>query len=156
MLAGGAHGMLGSTLNEPPMENATLHGTEPLTPPSARSFARNVVDLAFDIRDLASDHLELAVLEVQRASIGLAKFLCAAVVVSILVITAWLTMVTGGIVWATDHGVGWVPALFIAALLNLVAAAGIVFWVRARKGELLFAATLRQMRRTADVAEEAL
>ncbi len=120
--------------------------------PISRSFARTIVDLARDVRDLASDHLQLAVLEAQKASMGLARLLCAAVAVSVLVITAWLALVTGGIVWATAHGVGWVPAICLGALLNLALATGIFLWARAHKGEVLFSATMRQIHQTADIA----
>jgi uncharacterized membrane protein YqjE len=128
------------------------HVAEAPTAPSPPPVARTLAALAGDVRDLAGDHLELAVLEAQRASLSLAKFLCAAVVVSVLVITAWLALVAGGIVWATDQGVGWANALLVAALANVAVAAALVCWIRAHKGELLFAATLRQLRPTADIA----
>jgi uncharacterized membrane protein YqjE len=114
------------------------------------SLAHRVTQLARDAGNLARDHLELATLEAQRAAIGLTKVLVAAVIVSILVVTAWLTFVAGGIVWATDAGVSWPVALLVAGLVNLALAAGVVFWIRGQKSELLFSATLRQLKRTVD------
>ena len=102
-----------------------------------------------DVGGLVRDHLELAALDAHRAAIGLTKVLTAAVVVSILVVTAWLSFVASGIVWATDAGISWPVALVIAGALNLVLAAGLVFWIRGQKDELAFSATLRQVRRTA-------
>ena len=61
----------------------------------------------------------------------------------------------GGIVWATATGVSWVAALAVAATLNLVAAGVLVVWVRGAAGELLFAATLRQLRQEINAMEEA-
>jgi hypothetical protein len=102
---------------------------------------------------LASDHLELAALEAQRAAIGLTKMLSAAVVVSILVVSAWLALVAGGIVWVTTAGVGWGAALVIGSALNLVLAAALVYWMRHQTQELLFAASLRQLRRSTATEE---
>ena len=120
--------------------------------PSLRARAVAIVK---DIGDIAGDHLELAILEAQRAGIGLAKLLATAVVVAVLLVTAWLALVAGGIVWATATGVSWVAALAVAASVNLVAAGTLVVWVRGTAGELLFAATLRQLRREINAMEEA-
>ena len=110
------------------------------------SFATRVGNLVRDVREVAADHLELAVLEAQRAGIGLAKMLCAAVIVSILVVTARLALVASAIVWAAGEGASWTGALIVAAIINLVAGGALVFWIRGHVGELLFAATLRQLR----------
>ena len=80
---------------------------------------------------------------------GLTKALTAAVVVSILVVTAWLSFVASGIVWATDAGISWPVALVVAGVINLVLAAGLAFWIRGQTDEFAFSATLRQVRRTA-------
>jgi hypothetical protein len=77
--------------------------------------------------------------------------LSAAVIVS--VVSAWLAIVAGGIVWATNSGVGWPGALLGAALVNAALAGAIAYWVRGQVGELLFAATLRQLRHSADPAK---
>jgi len=102
-----------------------------------------------DMRSLGADHLELIALEAQRASFGVVKILCAAIVVSILVVTAWIALIAGAIVWATSAGVSWPWALVIAALANLTVGALIVFWIRGQLPELMFSATLRQLRRDA-------
>lgn len=110
------------------------------------SLADRAGTLMRDVRDLACDHLELAALEAQRAGVGLAKILSAAVVVAILAVSAWLALVAGGIVWATSAGVGWAAALVIASGLNLLLAGCVAYWMRSHTQELLFAASLRQLR----------
>jgi hypothetical protein len=117
------------------------------------SLAHRITALARDAGSLARDHLELAVLDAHRAAVGLTKILTAAVVVSILAVTAWLAFVASAIVWATDNGVSWPVALVIAGVANLVVAGGLVFWIKSQTGELAFAATLRQFRRTAEEAK---
>jgi len=120
--------------------------------PDPPSLGHRVGTLIRDLREVACDHLQLAALEAQRAGLGLTRMLCAAVVISILVVSAWLALVSGGIVWATTAGVSWPGALVVAALANLAVAGALAFWIRAQAGELMFAATLRQLRRTADEA----
>ena len=81
------------------------------------------------------------------------EVLTAAVVISILVVTAWLTFVASAIVWATDAGVSWPVALLVAGVVNLALAGGLVFWIKGQEDEFAFAATLRQLRRTAEEAK---
>ena len=127
------------------------------TPQAAQPpLSSRITALARDVADIVRDHLELAALEAQRAAISLAKVLSAAVVVSILVVTAWLSFVASAIVWATNEGVSWPVALVVAGIANLVLAAGAVFWMRAQLGDWAFPATRRQLQRAVDdVTEDA-
>ena len=118
--------------------------------PVSPSLALRARALIRDVRDLVCDHLELAALEARRAGEGFVRIVCAAVVITILWVSAWLALIAGAIVWATSAGVPWPGALAIAALVNVVAGAVLAGWMRKQVGELLFAATLRQIRR--DVA----
>ncbi len=120
------------------------------------SLTSRAVALLRDAGELASDHLELATLEAQRAAIVLTKILCGAVVISILIVSAWLALMAGGIVWATAEGISWSGALLLAAGLNLLVAAAIAYWIRRNTGELLFSATLRQLRLTTQRDREEL
>ncbi len=120
----------------------------------APSLADRVRMLSRDVVEVAADHLELGILELQRAANSLVKVLCAAVVVAILLVTAWLTLLASGIVWATTAGVSWVGALAIAAVINLVAGGVLFAWIRTQHSELLFAATLRQLRRRDEPEEK--
>ena len=125
-----------------------MHSTS-IAPPNPPSLTQRVVTLVGDVRELLCDHLELAALEARNAGAGLVRTLCAAVVISLLAVTAWLALVAAGIVWVTAAGVGWVGALAFAALTNLLLAAGVAWWLRRQARDLLFAATLRHLRRTA-------
>jgi uncharacterized membrane protein YqjE len=99
-----------------------------------------------DAGGLVVDHLELAALEVQRAADGLVRILIAAIVVTVLVVAAWMALVAGGAIWATSAGMSLPWALVLAGGMNLVAALAIGMWIRARVPSLMFAATLRQLR----------
>lgn len=97
-------------------------------------------------RALSSDYLLLAVLDARSAAVRFAWMLGAGVIVAILVVTAWLALIAGGIVWMVGAGASWPAALAVAAGLNLVAATVLGLWMRGLFRELPFAATLRQLR----------
>jgi uncharacterized membrane protein YqjE len=133
---------------ELPTEGApvTIDTSQPEAP-APPSLALRAKTLIRDVRDLVCDHLELAALEARRAGGTFARMVCAAVVISILWVSAWLALLAGAIVWATSTGVPWAGALAIAAIVNVVVGALLAVWMRKQAGELLFAATLRQIRR---------
>jgi uncharacterized membrane protein YqjE len=97
-------------------------------------------------KGLVHDHTLLALLEVQRASLGLVKIIGAAVIISVLAVSAWMGLVAAGVVWAVGAGASWGLAIAIASVLNLVAAGALAFYIKKQVPELLFAATLRQLR----------
>ena len=76
-----------------------------VAPPTPPRLSQRIVTLVGDARELLCDHLELAALEARRAGAGLVRTLCAAVVISLLAVTAWLALVAAGIVWVTDAGI---------------------------------------------------
>lgn len=97
-------------------------------------------------RRLAGDYATLAVLDARSAAIRLAVLLSAALVAAVLIVTAWLACVVALTVWLLGAGSSWPAALGAAALLNLLAAALLILWVRGPVWEPPFAATLRQLR----------
>lgn len=101
------------------------------------------------LRGLVQDHALLAVLEVQRASISLVKMVAAAIIISILVVSAWMGIVAAGVVWAIGAGANFGLAILIAALVNIALAVGLAFWAKKQIPDLLFSATLRQLRKDA-------
>lgn len=109
--------------------------------------------LAFThLKGLVQDHALLAVLEVQRAGISLVKMIAAAIVISILVVSAWMAIVAAAVVWAVGAGANWGLAILIAALVNIAVAVGLAFWAKKQVPDLLFSATVRQLRK--DVPHE--
>ena len=117
-------------------------------------FVSRLVDTARDIRGLVADHLELAAIEAQRAANGLVRVLVVTIVAAILLVAAWSALVVGIALWATDAGLSPAMACMLAAAANVVVAAVMLFWLSRRVPEILFAATLRQLRRTMSVEEE--
>jgi uncharacterized membrane protein YqjE len=97
-------------------------------------------------RNLVSDYAELAVLDARRAAVTLAWLLGSVLVVAVLVVTAWMGGVAGLIIWAFNEGISWGFAIGGAALLNVIGAGVLVWWMRHLLEELPFTALLRQLR----------
>lgn len=123
----------------------------PLRPTSMTSSTR--LSLAWaNVKALVQDHALLAVLEVQRAGISLVKIIVAGIVISILAVSAWMGLVAAAVAWAVGAGANWAVAILVAALVNIAVAVGLAFWAKKQIPDLLFAATVRQLRK--DVPQE--
>ena len=99
-----------------------------------------------EARQLVADYAELTVLDARRAAIRLAWILGAVLVAAVLIVTSWMGFVAAGIVFAWGRGASWPIALGIAALINLLAAAGLGWFTFRLAKELPFTALLRQLR----------
>ena len=124
---------------------AAPHEPAPAAGASQARLGQSLRTLWLDLRGLVREHAILAVLEAQRAGMHLAFVLGAVLVVSVLVVTAWLAIVTALIVWLASEDVPWPGVLLIAAFINLIGAALAAWWARSQLGEKPFAATLRQL-----------
>ena len=107
-----------------------------------------------NVKGLVQDHALLAVLELQRAGISLVKMVAAGIFISILLVSAWMGFVAAAVVWAVGAGASWGLALVVAAIVNIVVAVAIAFWAKSQVPDLLFAATLRQLRKDAPNPEK--
>jgi uncharacterized membrane protein YqjE len=103
--------------------------------------------LLADARSLVGDYAELAVLDARRAAIRLVRLLGAMLVAAVLVVATWLALVAAGVLIMLGQGASWATALAIAAVINLVGAAALGWWMLALiKKEPPFTALLRQLR----------
>ena len=102
--------------------------------------------LIAEVRQLVADYALLTVLDARRAAIRLAWILGAVLVAAVLVVTSWMGLVSAGIMFAWGHGASWPVALAIAAILNLVAAGALGWFMLKLAKELPFTALLRQLR----------
>jgi uncharacterized membrane protein YqjE len=113
----------------------------------ASRFAASMRRVWDDVRNMGRDHALLAVLEVQRAGLSLVKIFAAGLVAALLVVTAWIALVGSAVAWAAGEGTPWWVGLVVAAVGNLVFAAALAWWIRSKLPNLMFAATLRQLKR---------
>jgi uncharacterized membrane protein YqjE len=102
--------------------------------------------LVAEVRQLVADYALLTVLDARRAAIRLAWILGAVLVAAVLVVTSWMGLVSAGIMFAWGHGASWPVALAIAAIINLVAAGALGWFMLKLAKELPFTALLRQLR----------
>jgi hypothetical protein len=102
--------------------------------------------LVGETRQMVADYALLTVLDARRAAIRLAWILGAVLVAAVLIVTSWMGLVSALIMFAWGRGASWPVALAIAAVLNLVAA-GVLGWFMLKLAkELPFTALLRQLR----------
>ena len=121
-----------------------MDGVQPR--PRAPTLGEVVGRLLGETRSLVADYAELAVLDARRAAIRLAWLLGAVLIAAVLVVTAWMALVAGGIVYLLGQGASWITALLVAALINLAGAAALGWWVRSLVTEVPFTALVRQLR----------
>jgi uncharacterized membrane protein YqjE len=117
-----------------------------LAVPQTASLGEVVGRLLGEGRQLVADYAELTVLDARRAAIRLAWILGCVLVAAVLIVTAWVVLIASGIIWAWGHGASWPTALAVAAVLNLIAA-GLLGWFMLKLAkEMPFTALLRQLR----------
>jgi hypothetical protein len=102
--------------------------------------------LLAEARSLVADYTELAVLDARRAAIRLAWLLGAVLVAAVLIVTTWMALVAAGVVLLLGAGTPWPLALVVAAVLNLVGAGALGWWMLTLIKEMPFTALLRQLR----------
>ena len=98
------------------------------------------------LKRMASNYATLAVLDVRRAAVQLAWLVGGGIFIAVLVVTAWLAGVVALAVWLLGTGLSWPAVLLIAAALNLLGAAIVVFRLRSVFDRMPFEATLRQLK----------
>ena len=102
--------------------------------------------LLAEARSLATDYAELAVLDARRAAIRLAWLLGSVLVAAVLIVTTWMALVAAGVVFMLGKGTPWPLALVVAAVLNLIGAGALGWWMLSLIKEMPFTALLRQLR----------
>jgi hypothetical protein len=99
-----------------------------------------------DVRGLAADYAELAVLDARRAAIRLAWLLGSVLVAAVLVVTTWMALIAAAVVLMLGQGASWGTALVVAAVVNVAGAGALAWWMMQLIKELPFTALLRQLR----------
>lgn len=110
------------------------------------SFLEPIERVFSTLKRMAGDYAQLAVMDVRRASIQLAWLVGAGILITVLVVTAWLAGVVAVAVWLLGEGMSWPAVLAVAAVLNLVAAALVMWRVKGVFQHAPFSATLKQLK----------
>lgn len=113
---------------------------------AAAGLIDNAVALWGDLQSVAHDHLELAALEAKRAGQSLVAIVAYGVVIAILVVTAWMGIVTAGVLWLIQLGLNASLAVLIGVVVNLAGAFGLVLLIKQASQALRFPATVRALK----------
>jgi hypothetical protein len=136
------------------METAGLRGSAsgpiPRAAPAPEthdtSFLEPIERTFASLRRLATNYALLGVLDARRAAMQFAWLIGAGILITVLVVTAWLAGVVAVAVWLFGKGMSWPAVLGIAAGLNLVGAALVGLKVKHVFDQKPFSALLRQMK----------
>jgi Putative Actinobacterial Holin-X, holin superfamily III len=109
------------------------------------SFREAIERTLREMRHLAREHATLAVLEMQRAGLDLARLIAVTLVVALLGVTAWLALLAALLVWGAGERLSWPALLLIVAALNIAPAILLAVWAKGFFSAVPFAATLRQL-----------
>ena|GEM_PF-943182 len=99
-----------------------------------------------DVRLLIHDHLKLATLETRLVAESLVSMVATSVAVVLLLVTAWLGLVSAGVVALVEQGVTASVAILIAVAVNVVIAFLLGIAIRRQVSHLQWPATLRSLR----------
>ena len=118
-------------------------------PVSGSGVLEDAQSLWHELRGLTHDRFRLAALETQRAGKSLVDMIVAGVMVGVLLIGAWLGLLTAAALELVEHGVlATSSAILLAVAFNLLLVL-ILFGVIRRKSRYLqFPATLRSFQTT--------
>jgi len=113
-------------------------------PPSAGLFEElsNTFNTA---RTSLSALLNLASLEARRAGLALMWMIAWIIIAAICIVTAWLGLMIALAMWSVSLGLPPILAVIIFTVLNLLAAAGLIYISLKLSRDLLFSATRRQI-----------
>jgi len=131
--------------SEPGLNDATL-GTATEGSAASAGFIDNASALWLDLKSVLHDHLELAALEAKRAGQSLVAILAYGVVIAIMVVTAWMGLVTAGVLWLVNLGLASPLAVLIGVALNLAGAFGLFLLIKQASQALRFPGTVRALK----------
>lgn len=134
-----------STAPVPPGPGVTPRGAAIPDMPET-SFLEPIERTFASLRRLATNYALLGVLDARRAAMQFAWLIAAGILITVLVVTAWLAGVVALAVWMLGRGMSWPGVLGIAALLNLVGAAIVAWRVKHVFDQKPFSALLRQIK----------
>ena len=129
------------------MDSSPREYTE--TPPQpADGIIGGIAGAFSSARRVAGDLLRLFSLEVRRAGLTLVWMVALGTMAALLMVTAWLGLMGALALWAVSLGLTWVSALLGLALINLITAALVIYFLISLSRNLLFPATRRQLEAT--------
>ena len=110
------------------------------------SLVGNALALLGELRVALQDRALLLSLELRQAGLAVTQMVMLAVMVALLLASAWFTLMVGLFMAGTSVGLHWSLALGLVFLVNAGAAAALWWKVRVLTETLMLPATLRTIR----------
>lgn len=121
-------------------------GSDKQEPSENVSMLEDIQALWGDLQGLGHDRFNLAALETRRAGQTLTTMLATAVMLGMLLSTAWLGLLAAGIQWLIEQDVQASIAILMAVAGNFLLAFILIGVIRRRSRFLLFPATQRSLK----------
>ena len=138
--------MIDTDARREPQDAAHVNGESRDSEPSGRGLFEGAGPLFREFQGVAHDYFVLAALETKRAGMSLVIMLAAGVMMAILLVSAWLGLVTAGVFGMIAAGVVPWLAVLLAVVANLAVAAALYGVIRYKRRYLAFPATARNLR----------
>lgn len=104
-----------------------------------------VKGLWLEFRGLVHDRLRLAALETQQAGKSLVSMIISGVIIALLLVSAWLGLLSALILWLIELGVMASVAIFLGVIANLLLAVFLAYSIRRQSRHLGWPASLRSL-----------
>jgi len=114
-------------------------------PVSGSGVLEDAQSLWHELRGLTHDRFRLAALETQRAGKSLVDMIVAGIMVAVLLISAWLGLLTAAVLRLVAHGMVASSAILLAVAFNLLLTLLLFGVIRRKSRHLQFPATLRSL-----------
>ena len=114
-------------------------------PVSGSGVLEDAQSLWHELRGLTHDRFRLAALETQRAGKSLVDMIVAGIMVGVLLISAWLGLLTAAVLRLVAHGMVASSAILLAVAFNLLLTLLLFGVIRRKSRHLQFPATLRSL-----------
>ncbi len=131
----------GGAAAEAPASSAGAAGS----PPPTAGVTGELAKVVSAVRRVAAGTFDLLALEARRAGLALVWMIVLGLAVVVLAVTAWFGLMAALALCAVAWGLSLSAAILILVVLNLLAAAVAVFVCVKMSGDLLFAASRRQL-----------
>src|SRR5664280_894438 len=112
---------------------------------SGSGMLEDAQSLWLELRGLTHDRFRLAALETQRAGKSLVDMIAAGIMVAVLLISAWLGLLTAAVLGLVAHGMVASSAIPLAVAFNLLLTLILFGVIRHKSRYLQFPATLRSL-----------
>lgn len=102
--------------------------------------------LWLEFRGLVYDRMQLLALETEQAGKSLVSMIINSIIVALLVVSAWLGLLSAVVLWLIHLGIMATLAILLSVVVNLVVAGILYQSIRRQSRNLGWPATLRSLR----------